>query len=85
MADDNVIEAGSPRIGFLADGEPTTPPLPAQLVRTASGIELRLPWFDGQPSDRHLERWFAGDAHWGDDPDKSVAIPLRATGGAGLL
>jgi len=51
--------------------DPATPELPAQLIRTAGGIELRLPWLDDQPSDRRLERWFAGDAHWGDDPDKS--------------
>lgn len=71
MADDNVLAIDRPRVGFLADGDPTTPPLPAQLLRTAGGIELRLPWLDDRPSDRKLERWFSGDAHWGDDPDKS--------------
>jgi hypothetical protein len=71
VADDNTLEVGRPRVGFLADGDPATPPLPAQLVRTASDIELRLPWLDDQPSDRHLQRWFSGDARWGDDPDKS--------------
>jgi hypothetical protein len=71
VADDNVLAVGRPRVGFLADGDSTTPPLPAQLLRTASGIELRLPWLDERPSDRKLERWFGGDAHWGDDPDRS--------------
>jgi hypothetical protein len=71
VADDNVLEVGRPRVGFLADGDPATPPLPAQLIRTAGGIELRLPWLEDQPAERQLERWFAGDAQWGDDPDKS--------------
>lgn len=70
--EDNAIETGRPRIGFLADGDPSTPLLPAQLVHTGDGIEVRIPWLDGQFPDRWLERWFAGNARWGDDPDKSL-------------
>jgi len=73
MSGDNVVADGHPRIGYLADGDPRTPALPGQLARVANGIELRVPCLEDRGSDRPMMRWFTGpDAHYGDDPDKTL-------------
>lgn len=55
----NVLNQGSLRVGWLADGNPTTPHLAVTLEDTVSrGIELTVP-FRIEPDDPY-HRWFMG-------------------------
>lgn len=69
MGEDRALPLDKPRVGFLADGDPSTPVLAAQLTRTESAIVVHLPWIEDDH--RTIERWFGEHANWGDDPDKT--------------
>lgn len=71
MKDPNELVENVPRLGWLVDGDPTTPEVATLLQDNGKRITLTVPWddaFHGSP----YERWFAGEGtEYGDDPDRA--------------
>lgn len=63
------LEVGAPRIGWLIDGDPSTPLVAVALEDTGTAIRLRIPW-SNDANTHHLHRWFSDGIAYGDDPDR---------------
>lgn len=66
----NTLEIGTPRIGNVFDGDEATAQPRGMLQRTPNGVQLSIPWDDGDTST--YKRWFMPDGSWGDDPKKTI-------------
>jgi hypothetical protein len=63
-----LLDPGDARIGWLLDGDDSTPDVATMLRRTDNRLVLTLPW---REHDSPYERWFGRHIIWSDDPDKS--------------
>lgn len=63
------LVVGQPRIGWLIDGDDSTPLIGVALEDTGTAIQLRVPWSREANTD-HVLRWFSKGIQFGDDPDR---------------
>jgi hypothetical protein len=65
----NELLVGKPRLGWLVDGDPSTPHVAVMLQDTGDEIELTVPLQGlGSAADPY-QRWFASGMQYGDDPE----------------
>lgn len=69
--DSNRLVEGETRVGFLEHEDANLPLLTARLEKTSKEIRTTIAYPWGDEVDRRIERWFSGDARWGDDPEKT--------------
>lgn len=68
----NELAVGAPRIGWMIDGDPSTPERTVMLQDTGEQILLTVPFRAYDVSQRDpYERWFGEHVHWGDDPQQT--------------
>lgn len=68
MPTKNALVINEPRVGFLVNVDRPDRPMAAQVTRKEHVIEVNLPWHSDEQ--REVDRWFMGNAMWGDDPNK---------------
>lgn len=67
----NTLVEGYPRIGWMVDGDPTTPEIAVMLERTDEAIQLTIPTKGMFERDDPYGRWFSSSVKYGDDPDRT--------------
>lgn len=67
----NVLEPGRPRLGWLFDGDESTPEIAVMVEDTGSQIEVTVPTKGMGGRDDPYRRWFSAGEHFGDDPDRT--------------
>ncbi|MCU0311006.1 MAG: hypothetical protein MUE36_08685 [Acidimicrobiales bacterium] len=69
---DNKLDPGAPRLGWLVDGDPTTPEVAVLLHDNGANIRLTIPWPDGW-GDSPYRKWFdsIGQSRRADEADTS--------------
>ena len=67
----NTLVEGDPRIGWMIDGDPTTPEIAVMLERTDEAIQLTIPTKGMFERDDPYGRWFSSGVEYGDDPDRT--------------
>ncbi|RLK49331.1 hypothetical protein [Microbacterium telephonicum] len=80
MSDKNVLVSGSPRIGWLYDGDEETPEVAVMLEMTSEHIQLTIPTKGLSLAGDPYGRWFSSGMDFGDDPDRTryrYSPPLR--------
>lgn len=70
MVADNALATHDARIGWLIDGNPSTPHVAAMLQNTGKQIVLTLPIKSFDPGDPYA-RWFGRGVNFGDDPTRT--------------
>lgn len=68
---ENVLVPGKPRLGWLVDGDETTPDIAVMLEDTGSQIEVTVPTKGMFGRDDPYRRWFSDSISFGDDPDRT--------------
>ena len=67
----NILVEGDPRIGWMVDGDPTTPEIAVMLERTDEAIQLTIPTKGMFERDDPYARWVSSGVQYGDDPDRT--------------
>lgn len=67
----NTLVEGDPRIGWMVDGDPSTPEIAVMLERTDEAIQLTIPTKGMFERDDPYGRWFSSGVEYGDDPDRT--------------
>lgn len=66
----NTLPVGTSRLGFVIDGDTSSPDMATLLENDGDAIRLTIPW-QHRYGDEY-RRWFSGEgAQYGDDPDQS--------------
>lgn len=68
---ENVLVPGKPRLGWLVDGDESTPHVAVMVEDTGQQIEVTVPTKGMLDRDDPYARWFSAGISFGDDPDRT--------------
>ena len=67
----NILQEGKPRIGWMIDGDHSTPEIAVMLELTEDAVQLTIPTKGLFGSEDPYTRWFGSGILYGDDPDRT--------------
>ncbi|WP_407317595.1 hypothetical protein UQW22_13610 [Isoptericola halotolerans] len=67
----NTLVSGTPRIGWMIDGDENTPEIAVMLERTDESIQLTIPNKGMFDHNDPYGRWFSSGVEYSDDPDRT--------------